>query len=160
VQATADSLAYNLVFAYSLPVAWWIVSSLIACVLIVQGIRAKLGQFSVPAIVISLFMLSLIGMLISRRTTEHRLVQSMYQAKTLPMVEGRVEGFVPGGLNGHTAESFSVSGVGFSYSVPIFDGGFHQIQALGGPIREGLRVRIYYLPASRENKIVRIEVAE
>ena len=76
------------------------------------------------------------------------------------MVEGPVERFVPERADGHGIESFVVSGVQFSYMSGVYDGGFNDTAFLGGPIREGLQVRVYYLSTSRGPKIVQLEVAD
>jgi hypothetical protein len=74
-----------------------------------------------------------------------------------PVVEGQVENFKPAPAEGHQDETFTVKGVRFAYSDYVITGGFNQTQSHGGPIREGLPVRIHYLPPS--NLIVKLEVA-
>ena len=59
------------------------------------------------------------------------------------VVEGVVEGFQPM-RTGHDTEHFTVRGVRFSYSNFIYGQGFNQTTWAGGPMREGLRVRIHY----------------
>ncbi|HMK89111.1 MAG TPA: hypothetical protein VK446_05700 [Methylocystis sp.] len=71
------------------------------------------------------------------------------------VVEGEVTDF----FSGSKRESFSVQGQRFSYSDYIVIAGFHKTTRKGGPIREGLNVRIAYLPAS-QNMILRLEIAE
>ena len=57
---------------------------------------------------------------------------------------------------GHTPgiESFTVSGVPFSYSDYIPEAGFNQTSAHGGPIHQGLPVRIWYVG----KEIVKLEI--
>jgi hypothetical protein len=74
-----------------------------------------------------------------------------------PVVVGRVENFRPAPAEGHQDETFTVSGVAFAYSDYAITGGFNQTESHGGPIREGLSVRIHYLSPS--NVIVKLEVA-
>jgi hypothetical protein len=69
------------------------------------------------------------------------------------VVEGRVTEY---SSYGKDSESFTVGGHGFSYSGYDLTKGFNQTRAKGGPIREGLQVRIAYVDES----IVRIEVAK
>lgn len=71
------------------------------------------------------------------------------------VVEGRVGAFIPMPLEGHAEESFVVDGTKFSYSG--YEGGcwFHHAAANGGPIREGLQVRVHYW----NSKILKVEVA-
>ncbi len=72
------------------------------------------------------------------------------------VVEGTVSNFHPMPYQGHDEESFSVSGVGFSYSDYIGDSScFNRTASHGGPIREGLRVRVAYV----DDCILRLDVA-
>jgi hypothetical protein len=59
------------------------------------------------------------------------------------VVEGAVEAFVPGLLEGHQNERFRVGTHRFEYSPHLGVTGFRQLRAAGGPLREGLQVRIY-----------------
>ncbi len=79
------------------------------------------------------------------------------QDSTTPVVVGRVENFTPAPAEGHRDETFTVAGVRFAYSDYVITGGFNQSQSHGGPLRDGLLVRIHYLPPS--NTIVKLEVA-
>jgi hypothetical protein len=71
------------------------------------------------------------------------------------VVEGRVDNFSPMPFSGHAMEHFTVCGVPFSYSDYVVTAGFNQTRSHGGPIREGLWVRIAY----SGNDIGRLEVA-
>lgn len=77
-----------------------------------------------------------------------------------PRVEGRVVAFRPAPAEGHQNETFVVTGVPFSYSDYVITGGFNQTRSHGGPIREGLRVRITYVRSRAGNIVVRLEVAD
>jgi hypothetical protein len=70
------------------------------------------------------------------------------------VAEGPVTHFVANPYK--PAESFSVNGHRFFYSEGIVIAGFHDTAAHGGPIREGLYVRITY----SGNLILRLEVAQ
>jgi hypothetical protein len=72
------------------------------------------------------------------------------------VVEGPVTKFVPMPYTGHAMESFVVGGNRFSYSDYILTPGFHNTASHGGPIHEGLYVRIAYVG----NDILRLEVRE
>lgn len=72
------------------------------------------------------------------------------------MVEGQVENFHPMPASGHDTERFSVNGVEFSYSDYIVTAGFNNTSSHGGPIREGLPVRICY----RDGEILRLDISE
>ena len=72
------------------------------------------------------------------------------------IVEGTVENFRPAPTIGPARESFSVHGVSFSYNALDDTPCFHNAPIHGGPIREGLDVRIHYY----EGCIQRIEVSQ
>ena len=71
------------------------------------------------------------------------------------IVEGTVENFHPMPKSGHDTERFDVDGVHFSYSDFIVSPGFNNTASHGGPIREGLQVRICH----KDGDILRLEVA-
>jgi hypothetical protein len=71
------------------------------------------------------------------------------------VVEGVVEQFDPMPYAGHKHESFVVAGHRFDYSDYEVVAGFNQTTSHGGPIREGLHVRIH----SKGNEIAKLEVA-
>jgi hypothetical protein len=70
------------------------------------------------------------------------------------VVEGTVTNFSPMPRQGHTKESFEVDGHHYEYSDFILTGGFNHTSSHGGPIRNGLRVRI----ADVGGVIARLEV--
>jgi hypothetical protein len=65
-----------------------------------------------------------------------------------------VTGFMPMPVTGHAMEHFCVSGACFSYSDYVVTAGFNRTSSRGGPIREGLPVRVTYLG----NTILKLEV--
>jgi hypothetical protein len=69
-------------------------------------------------------------------------------------VEGVVENFVPMPAAGHANESFTVNGVTFSYSDYEVTPGFNNAASHGGPVRQGLYVRIWYVG----NDILKLEI--
>jgi hypothetical protein len=69
-------------------------------------------------------------------------------------IEGRVSNFIPAPFEGHGDESCEGNGVRFAYSDYVIISGFHQTASHGGPIREGLPVRIAY----RDGEIIKLEV--
>ncbi|HXC16558.1 MAG TPA: hypothetical protein VNV60_03870 [Holophagaceae bacterium] len=72
-------------------------------------------------------------------------------------VDGQIEHFHPANDEGRgrqIEESFDVQGAHFSYSAAGVSAGFNQIQAHGGPLKEGLRVRIYAF----QGQIARLEI--
>ena|SRR5215204_11577 len=71
------------------------------------------------------------------------------------IVEGKVEQFVPMPYGGHARETFIVNERYFSYSDYDLTRGFNNTQSHGGPIKEGLQVRITHVDGS----IVKLEIA-
>jgi hypothetical protein len=89
-------------------------------------------------------------------------VQDMYARAREAYVEGRystVEGnvtnFHPMPYSGHQNETFSVNGMQFSYSDYVLIPCFKNTSSHGGPIHEGLHVRIAY----SGNCILKLEVS-
>jgi hypothetical protein len=79
------------------------------------------------------------------------------------IVEGRVEHFVPMPYQGHAVESFDVRGVSFLYSTYEVTPCFNHTSSHGGPIREGLQVRISYgkfANIPENNCVLKLEIAE
>jgi hypothetical protein len=70
-------------------------------------------------------------------------------------VEGTVTNFHPMPYSGHQDETFSVNGVQFSYSDYVLIPCFNNTASHGGPVHEGLRVRIAY----SGNCILKLEVS-
>jgi hypothetical protein len=70
-------------------------------------------------------------------------------------VEGTVTNFHPMPFSGHQDETFSVNGMQFSYSDYVLIPCFNNTSSHGGPIHEGLRVRIAY----SGNCILKLEVS-
>jgi hypothetical protein len=71
-------------------------------------------------------------------------------------IDGVVRAFHPMPQSGHDSERFTVNGVAFAYSDYQPTGGFNNAASHGGPIREGLRVRIGY----RGTRILKLWVAD
>ena len=72
------------------------------------------------------------------------------------VVEGPVRDFVPMPWSGHAMECFSVEETRFCYSDFVVTAGFNNARSHGGPIREGLQVRIHHVDCT----IARLEVAK
>lgn len=71
------------------------------------------------------------------------------------VLEGRVANFHSMPKEGHDQERFTVNGVPFFYSDFEVTAGFNNTASHGGPIREGLPVRVCH----RDGLILRLEVA-
>lgn len=72
------------------------------------------------------------------------------------VVEGPVMNFHPMPFSGHANESFVVNGVKFEYSDYGVTAGFNNSASHGGPIREGLVVRIWHF----RGRILRLDIKE
>ncbi|MCP4551118.1 MAG: hypothetical protein GY834_03530 [Bacteroidetes bacterium] len=81
-------------------------------------------------------------------------IQNDYEEEKYSIIEGVVENFDPMPSSGHKMESFTVKGIKFEYSDFIVRPGFRNTTSHGGPIQEGLPVRISYIG----NIIVKLEV--
>jgi hypothetical protein len=84
----------------------------------------------------------------------------VFKSGRYSVVEGTVEDFRPMPYEGHSYEEFRVGSVQFSYSDYQDRPGFNQSSSHGGPIREGLRVRIAYSDNCNEwsKSILKLEV--
>jgi uncharacterized membrane protein len=80
--------------------------------------------------------------------------RSVYDRGAYSTVEGVVHDFKPMPYEGHQDECFWVKNQKFCYSDYIVQRGFRQSASHGGPIREGLPVRIAYY----EGQILRLDV--
>src|SRR5216684_4032508 len=70
------------------------------------------------------------------------------------VIEGTVHDFVPEPSGGHASEHFSVKGKTFYYASGVLMPGFRQSQRVGGPIRNGLYLRVHYL----DDDILKLEI--
>ena len=82
---------------------------------------------------------------------DYSALRNALKEGNVAVVEGRVENFasIP-----HKTERFSVCGASFSYSNYLVTAGFNNTNSYGGPIREGMWVRI----AHSGNSIARLEI--
>ncbi|HTV49017.1 MAG TPA: hypothetical protein VMG59_11300 [Phycisphaerae bacterium] len=85
---------------------------------------------------------------------EYRQCINAYRNGNYAVVEGRVENFHPMPYEGHSDETFTVGNESFSYSDYDIQPGFNQAASHGGPIRDGLQVRIAYY----DGQILRLEI--
>jgi hypothetical protein len=77
--------------------------------------------------------------------TDYRTAVGAMQKNEAQIVEGPVTNFLPMPYSGHRNESFVVQGIKFEYSDYGITAGFNNTVSHGGPIREGLVVRIWHL---------------
>lgn len=77
---------------------------------------------------------------------------------TARVVEGVVQDFHAMPYSGHDTERFTVGGVRFAYSDYSVGAGFNNTSSHGGPIREGLLVRIHYTGSQGRTTILQLEI--
>jgi hypothetical protein len=87
---------------------------------------------------------------------EYWSLRSAVRDGRVSMIEGTVKQFKPMPYTGHARERFCVQDTCFEYSDFIVTSGFNNTSSHGGPIREGLRVRVTHVRGT----IVRLELAE
>jgi len=80
--------------------------------------------------------------------------QYAYRSGHYSVVEGNITEFDPMPYRGHRMECFTVTSQRFCYSDNVMTPGFNQTASHGGPIRDGLPVRISY----SEDTILRLEI--
>jgi hypothetical protein len=94
-----------------------------------------------------------VAMLVHTRR-EYDALRSSLRDRTFQVVEGDVVDFVPQGTDGHPIERFRVNSTRFEYSRSDITSAFHRTAIRGGPIRDGIAVRI----ADVNGKIARLEI--
>jgi hypothetical protein len=97
----------------------------------------------------------LAAIIISTSFSHRRVLISALNARQYGVVEGRATHFVPAPYEGHQDEQFCVESTCFSYSDYVVTGGFNQTSSHGGPMQEGLPVRVSFLG----NIIIKLEKA-
>ncbi|QEN05907.1 hypothetical protein EW093_14800 [Thiospirochaeta perfilievii] len=100
--------------------------------------------------------ISIFGSIFNKYNTskDYRYLRDILINKKHSVVEGRVENFKE--MDDFNPESFSVDGVDFFYRDDRSNSAFNNIAANGGPIKEGLEVRIFYY----ENRIIGLWIKE
>jgi hypothetical protein len=112
---------------------------------------------AVNVLALLLVVMSLLWVLISSVATylEYSWLAEAAEGGRVDVVEGRVSDFKTIPTAGYVRERFCVRKTCFTYSDDVATGAFHQTRQNGGPLREGLSVRVTYVGTS----IVRLEVA-
>jgi hypothetical protein len=121
-----------------------------------SGITGKRSQYGRGAawLLLSIAGLWTIGSFVAT-FGEYRTLLSSLKDGRARVVEGIVTEFTPMPSSGHALERFCVSHKCFHYSDFEVSAGFNNTSSHGGPIREGLPVRVTYV----DDTIVRLEVA-
>lgn len=110
-----------------------------------------------PPICLTVFCLLWVVLAFTGTLTDYLNLREAIDSGRYEIVEGKVTDFTPGGeWRGHTTESFLVKGKRFEYSWYSVTAGFNQTEPHGGPVREGLWVRIAHV----NGEIARLEIAQ
>ena len=126
----------------------WLVVALILVagifLLLIRGFLPSLVRVVFPVLFIAFGCFGVVA-LIFRNVPQPSELAAAYRAGKCQVVEGAVTDFHPMPFTGHQLESFVVAGKRFRYSDFVMRAGFNQTSSHGGPIHEGLHVRIHYL---------------
>lgn len=130
-----------------------------AIVLIIAAIAGyKAGAFvhrRLIGAVLSYLIIVAVGAVFAIEVSWTRLKNALREGRC-EVIEGVVTHFVPMPPEGHAPERFMVGGQLFTYSSYGISPGFSWIRANGGPIENGVYIRIHHLG----NDIARLEVAD
>ena len=139
---------------------------LFGALFVVVGLRSLTARWSTPPynrpfwrafhVLFTLFGLGIATVIPVIQWTERRALVEALESGEANVAEGRVRDFVPMPWAGHAMECFTVDTTRFCYSDFILTPGFNNARSHGGPVHEGLNVRIHHV-ASR---IARLEVAK
>jgi len=148
-------LTYRTVFDVSDPsIASWIVGAItlfLGVAAVVRVLMQKTRGVLILGFVLVWSVFVFTGMFRQRNGLE-----AAEKAHRFEVVEGVVTRFRPAPYSGHEDESFCVESKCFSYSDYVVTQAFNKTSSHGGPIRDGLRVRISYVG----NAIIKVELAD
>jgi hypothetical protein len=137
---------------------WFTAALLLAAGIVLFVVRRKLPAILrvwFPALVVAFGILGIVSLLF-RNVPQPSELAAAYRAGRCDVVEGVVTQFHPMPVTGHDVESFVVAGKRFRYSDYIHRAGFNQTSSHGGPIHEGVLVRIHFLGED----IAKLEIAD
>jgi hypothetical protein len=125
--------------------------------------RLGVPSYNFPSVGLTIFRYVYLGFALVWTITAFAGTYSAYlrhrdlaEGHACALVEGEVKDFVPMPFTGHADESFSVSGVPFSYSDYKASDAFNNTSSHGGPIKPGSYVRICYDPSDHAILILEI----
>jgi hypothetical protein len=169
------TMDYRLIYDISQqPFPWWIVAVLLALAaggsiygfapnwIIRRIFKRQAGHRQLFGTIYLLGLLALGGPVLFQNWSTYSAFQNLAQTGKCEVVEGKVTHFIPMPYSGGGVEKFTVNGVPFQYTDYDAQPGFNNTQSHGGPIREGLSVRIgyTYVPRWLKNTILRLEIAQ
>ena len=135
---------------------------LVLCIVFQKPLRRISGMAFIPLIVWGVLTINLAstGVVFIRSYGAYRTVANYVQAGRIHVVEGQVTQFKPAvpGKGQSADESFVVGSKRFVYS-DSYALGFYQTNLYGGPIKDGLKVRVVYVSFDGHDVITRLEIA-
>ncbi len=128
--------------------------SLIVCGLVY--LRFRKTWIKMVKILPFFVIISLVGITVNKSITskEYKRFRKVLMNKEHSVVQGIVKDYIP--MDEFNPESFSVNGVDFFYRDDKSNSAFNDVALNGGPIKEGLNVRIFYY----ENSIIGLWIKE
>lgn len=145
---------------------WWLTElpiflfGLLFVGLILQELRRKPRTAGKQRLLAALLALAIVGGLWQLGYRYHVSRHFYRYYGPYATIEGAVKNYKAFSTTGTAGEQFEVNGTPFGYVDSFQYRCFHKSAANGGPIREGLPVRISYAAQRYGNCIVKLEVAE
>ena len=112
--------------------------------LIIVMLKAKPKNIKIIISIFLLFAISLFYGVLSINIKEYKILKNRYRNKEYNIVEGYVFEFEPMPYSGKKYEKFKVEDIEFEYSDFRSTYAFNKTKSHGGPIDEGVYVKIYY----------------
>jgi len=94
------------------------------------------------------------GLIFWATYSDYAHLRNAVRSGNFEVVEGTVSQFAPADSGDHVPETFAVGKHRYQYSWAVITAGFHRTAPHGGPIRDGLHVRIYDV----SGQIARLEI--
>lgn len=149
-----DILDEGFGFGRLVPLLGWLAGLAILVTLLVRE-RPRGGGRMMFFVFALMFWTCVGGCGVGNVLTQHIRCLNWAKNGDFEVAEGEVRDFKPMPEHGHAQESFTVSGVRFSYSdFDLSSGGFNNASSRGGPIRDRLYVRISH----HDGRILKLEV--
>jgi hypothetical protein len=108
------------------------------------------------SILAAIFLLFWLAAVVGGQLSDYLTLSHAYKSGRCELVEGVVTNFAPMPPAGHKDETFQVNGKSFAYSSFSVTAGFNKTACHGGPIKDGLKVRIWHL----KGEIARLDVTD
>ena len=144
------------VFPWAIAIGWGLICIALLWIALTRWKQKEIGEklfVIVPIIVIGIYWAWLYQCI----TVPD--LYGQYQKGEYQICEGVIEEYQPAMVDGGTVDRFSVNGESFIVSdSPFYGYGYPLRQMDGGVLKEGMGVKIYYIPQKIENVIMKIEI--